>query len=69
MYNTFLVTSIWKYINGIRIAKAEELLIGTDMPITDIAYMCGFSYSNYFARKFKQITGENPRDERKKALV
>lgn len=57
-----------EYINSIRIAKAEELLIGTDIPVTEIAFMCGFNDSNYFSRKFKQVKGVPPREVRKNTI-
>lgn len=53
-----------EYLNCIRINKAIELLTTTEMPITEIAFLCGFNDSNYFSRKFKQITGKTPIDTR-----
>ena len=53
--------TVIEYINDLRIKKAKELLSSTDTTITEIAYMCGFNDSNYFSRKFKEITGLTPR--------
>lgn len=48
------------YHNRLRIGKATELLHNTDISITEIAFLCGFNDSNYFTRKFRQITGKTP---------
>jgi len=53
------------YLTKIRIARAEELLIREDLPISDIAFSVGFDDSNYFSRVFKQKTGSSPREYRK----
>ena len=43
-----------EYINDIRLNYAVNLLIQTNMSITDIAYECGFSSQNWFNSCFKQ---------------
>lgn len=48
------------YIRQIRIMKAEELLINSDMTITSIAEASGFSTPNYFYSIFKKETGLTP---------
>jgi len=50
----------------VRTQKAAELLRNTDRTITEIAFDCGFSDSNYFARKFRQLMSESPRDFRRR---
>ncbi len=50
------------YLIRLRIAKARQLLRGTDLPISDIAFEVGFSDSNYFARQFRHITGISPKE-------
>ena len=49
-----------KYINNFRLEKAKHFLTQTDMSITDIAYVCGFSDSNYFSNTFKNALGVSP---------
>lgn len=49
-----------EYLNSIRIKKAAALLLETSMTVTEVAYCCGFSDSNYFARIFKKYTGHTP---------
>jgi AraC-like DNA-binding protein len=48
------------YLIRVRLSRAMRLLTGTERPITQIAYDVGFADSNYFARKFRQVTGHSP---------
>ncbi len=48
------------YINKFRIEKAVDLLIHTDLNITEISDQVGFSYPRYFSSVFKQIKGVLP---------
>ena len=57
-----------QYTNGIasfirlkRLTKAKELVLKTDMPISDIADSVGFSDYNYFLRVFKKHYGISPK--------
>ena len=50
------------YIEDQRIKKSINLLISTDMTLTEIAYECGFSSQSYFSYAFKRRTGLTPRD-------
>ncbi len=60
MFKDFTGQTFKEYQNNIRISKAVELLSTTDIPITEIAFLCGFNDSNYFTRKFHQIVGKTP---------
>ncbi len=55
-----------EYVNAVRIQYARMLLVQLQLPIQRIAELCGFTSSNYFARVFRQIEGETPREYRKK---
>lgn len=50
-----------QYIEDMRIEKAIDLLITTEMTLTQIAYECGFSSQSYFSYAFKRHTGMTPR--------
>lgn len=43
-----------------RLSKARQYLAESDMPVTDIAYLCGFQSLTTFNRLFKQYTGASP---------
>jgi AraC family L-rhamnose operon transcriptional activator RhaR/AraC family L-rhamnose operon regulatory protein RhaS len=52
-------------INQIRLEKAKRLLSVTNESVTRIAFLLGFSDSNYFSVYFKKHTGLSPREYRK----
>jgi transcriptional regulator GlxA family with amidase domain len=57
------------YLIRLRVMRAAELLRATDEKITSLALRCGFSDSNYFAKQFRRVMGESPRDYRRKGLA
>lgn len=52
--------TVFEYINEYRIAKADAMLFSTNMSICQIASAVGFSDSNYFSRRYKEIRGCDP---------
>ena len=54
------------FCNFIRVRNAEELLLTTDMPISEIVEAIGFKTIAYFTKLFKQINGDIPSNYRKK---
>ena len=48
------------FINRLRIQKACQLLVLTELSITDIAFECGFESSQYFARIFRSFLDCSP---------
>lgn len=48
------------YITKIRMEKAIQLIVHTDLSVTEIADQTGFSTSRYFSTVFKQYTGCSP---------
>ncbi len=57
-----------KYVNLLRLQKAEELLRTTDKSVSEIAEKCGFEDSNYFSLKFKELYGISPSSLRRSIL-
>lgn len=53
------------YVNALRVCRAQELLDSTDLPITEIAYTCGFENPRTFNRVFLQQCGRSPSQYRK----
>jgi AraC-like DNA-binding protein len=49
-----------KYIIARRLEKVKELLVYTDLRLTEIAYMTGFSSINHLSSQFKELTGFSP---------
>ena len=56
---------VHEYLTFIRLQHAALELMSTDDSITEIAFRCGFSDSNYFKDAFKRKYGLTPRNYRK----
>lgn len=54
-----------EYIRNLRIEKALELLLSTDMPLTQISATVGIPDYNYFIKIFKSVKGNTPSHYRK----
>jgi two-component system response regulator YesN len=48
------------YLTGVRVARARELLEGTNKSMKEICSDVGYSDPNYFSRIFKKHTGVTP---------
>ena len=55
-------------LHSVRIMEAKKLIRRTDIKIYAIACMVGYSDAEYFANKFKAITGYLPSDYRKNSM-
>lgn len=51
---------LWSYVIRVRMEKAHDYLIHTDIPIAQIASMCGYQSLNTFYYCFKQLYGVTP---------
>jgi transcriptional regulator GlxA family with amidase domain len=47
-----------RWVNALRISKALELLIDTELPIAEIAVRTGYRDARTLQRNFKQLTGQ-----------
>lgn len=52
------------YLLQVRLSKAADLLLRTELPISEVSQKCGFRDSNYFSRQFKKRYNLSPRDYR-----
>ncbi len=48
------------YLNQVRVEKSKNYLLNSDVPLIDIAGMCGFEDQSYFSKVFKKFTGTSP---------
>lgn len=55
------------FLSNIRISAARDLLVNTDLPVSDIAWSCGFHSLSYFSDCFRKKVGVSPREFRKNA--
>ncbi|MBR7163690.1 MAG: helix-turn-helix domain-containing protein [Clostridia bacterium] len=53
-------STLFEYINFVRLLCAEELLIKSQKSISEIAFECGFASIQYFNRVFKESRGYTP---------
>ncbi len=60
IFKEALNTSFVKYLNFVRITKAQKLLLRTNKTITEISAETGFSSPSYFAEAFKQVNFCSP---------
>lgn len=62
-------TSPLKFITGLRLSRAKELLQSTDLPVGEICRQCGYTSVYYFDRVFKKEFGLQPTQFRKTCLL
>jgi len=55
------------YLNRLRIRRSRRLLRNTELSVTEIAFDCGFSSSQYFAKMFRRFQGHEPTHYRRLA--
>ena len=53
-----------EYLNSIRIKAAEDLLINTDVPVSEVASKVGFANTSYFIAQFKKQLHMTPKKYR-----
>lgn len=59
-FKQFIGLSPMRFVNLVKIRKAEVLLQRADMSISTVAYKLGFSDLSEFTRQFKNIVGVSP---------
>lgn len=53
-----------QFIRTIRLRKAVNLLLKSDLNISEIAYLTGFNQSHYFIKCFREVYNETPKSFR-----
>lgn len=53
-----------EHVIRVRVLRAADLLQRGDVRVTEAAFQCGFSDSNYFSRQFRKVMGVAPRQFR-----
>ncbi|RCW32524.1 AraC family transcriptional regulator [Marinilabilia salmonicolor] len=66
MFKKHTGVSPGQYHLHLRLMRAKELLLATDMPIKQVAYETGFESIHYFSRLFKSKMGMPPSEARNK---
>lgn len=65
-YRQLFQISPYEEIVGLRLRRASELLLTTDLPVGEICARAGFASPEYFSAAFKKRTGVGPRAFRKR---
>lgn len=60
IFKKFLGKSPVEYLTEYRISKSVELILGGKNSMTDIAMLCGFGSSSYYAETFHKVLGCTP---------
>lgn len=62
----YLNTTLGDYIRQQKVKNAISYILNSNLSLTDIAYICGFSDQSHFIRVFKIYIGMTPRQYRNK---
>ena len=60
LFAAYYKTTPKQYILDLRLRKAQQLLLDTQLSITEISQSCGFASLHHFCRCFKNKTGMTP---------
>ena len=58
--------SVTSFINKVRIDNAKIMLLEQEIPLVEVAYLCGFEEQTYFCKVFKRFAGVSPGKFREK---
>ena len=58
--------SLLEYITAVRIGRAQDLLLTTDMKIYEVSKAVGYDDSFYFSKCYKKVAGCSPNDARRR---
>ncbi len=64
LFKKYKETTFVKFLTGVRMEKAKELLSTTGDRIVEIALTCGYRDVYYFSHSFKKYTGVSPKKYR-----
>jgi len=67
MFQESLDTTPTKYYLRLRLRRARELLLQSQMSITQIAVSCGFQSTCHFSKSYRALYGRTPRSERQRS--
>lgn len=56
----------FSYLNQYRIERSCELLVNTDLPVSDIAMQTGFNSFSYYGKRFREMMHCTPSEYRRK---
>ncbi len=60
LFAKYMNTSPKKYYLGLRLEKARNLLVQTELSLTEICVMCGFKAPSHFSKTYRKVYGVAP---------
>ncbi|MGK0271771.1 MAG: transcriptional regulator GlxA family with amidase domain [Cocleimonas sp.] len=69
LFKSYLNCSLSHYYLALRLRNAKRLLLQTEVSIADISVACGFSSAPHFSKRYTDMFGLPPRDERRRLLL
>lgn len=67
LFRSVTGTSPLRYLENLRVWKAQELLLGSGRPVKEISREVGFPDPLYFSKVFRRHLGVGPRDYRRQS--
>ncbi len=64
LFRRYLKTSPARYYLKLRLNRAQILLMQTAIPITEIAFACGFTSASHFSKCYRDMYAYTPRSQR-----
>lgn len=68
-FSTLDGRTLHDYLRFYRLRRAKELLLTTNLNVSEAAYGTGFSNVSHFSRIFTEEFGQNPKDCKKKVVI
>ena len=69
LFRKHLGRGFTEHLTILRMNRAKNLLLGTDLPVTEVAARCGYPDACHFTRQFRKATGLAPRAFRNAELA
>lgn len=63
-FTKYFSCTFGEYVRKVKVNKSISLIKNTKLPLTEIAFQCGFADQSHFIRNFKKLTGFLPKDFR-----
>lgn len=68
LFRKYLNYAPTRYYLKLRLIRARQLLLQTDMSVTAVALSCGFTTTPHFSKCYRELYGWAPSHERRQAL-
>lgn len=64
-FNRYFLCSYGEYVRKLKVSRAIPMIKNSELSLTEISYLCGFSDQSHFTRTFKMLTGLLPKQYQK----